>query len=156
MPFGVLEHDVASNTHHFSQRAAKGMKIPVSDYLVAITSAYLIATLIVQIIAIVVFFARVYTKAFPWRFRIDDYLLSLAFVSSARYVSSLRLEYCALRGLHYLLRSSPIGLKSNCYAKHYTWIHKKPTYLCHTSNHEAHLEHDLLHTLRKGFQRLDL
>ncbi|KAH7138311.1 hypothetical protein B0J11DRAFT_587523 [Dendryphion nanum] len=74
------EHSLTSNPNSVLLRAAKDRKTPVSDYLFALSSAYLIATLIVQIIAVAVFFARVYTRIFPWRFRIDDYLISISFV----------------------------------------------------------------------------
>lgn len=41
---------------------------------------FLVVTMIFQIIAVLVFFSRVYTRAYPtWRFTIDDYIISLAF-----------------------------------------------------------------------------
>ncbi|KAF2714160.1 hypothetical protein K504DRAFT_364951, partial [Pleomassaria siparia CBS 279.74] len=42
---------------------------------------FLIVTMIFQILSVLVFLARVYTRAFPtWRFTLDDYIISLAFV----------------------------------------------------------------------------
>jgi len=53
--------------------------IPDGEYNMAYT--FLVVTMIFQIIAVLIFFARVYTRAYPtWRFTIDDYVMSLAFV----------------------------------------------------------------------------
>jgi len=53
--------------------------IPDAEYNMAYT--FLVVTMIFQIIAVLVFFARVYTRAYPtWRFTMDDYVMSLAFV----------------------------------------------------------------------------
>ncbi|KAF2177842.1 hypothetical protein K469DRAFT_754813 [Zopfia rhizophila CBS 207.26] len=55
-------------------------RLPVSDLTFTLATTFLIAPLTLQIIAIFVFFARAYTRAFPiWKFTIDDYLISLAF-----------------------------------------------------------------------------
>jgi hypothetical protein len=72
-----------SQNDHLSPRADFVVpdKFPVLDAEYNIAYTFLIVTMIFQIIAVLVFFARVYTRAYPtWRFSIDDYVMSLAFV----------------------------------------------------------------------------
>ncbi|KAF2106412.1 hypothetical protein BDV96DRAFT_507901 [Lophiotrema nucula] len=56
------------------------LPIPITQQEYTIATTVLIVTLVLQIIAIVVFSARVYTRAYPvWKFTADDYIISLAF-----------------------------------------------------------------------------
>jgi hypothetical protein len=56
-------------------------KFPVSDLTFQIATGFLISTLIVHIIALLIFSARVYTRALPiFRFTLDDYIICFAFV----------------------------------------------------------------------------
>ncbi|KAF2263484.1 hypothetical protein CC78DRAFT_449028, partial [Lojkania enalia] len=51
-----------------------------TDAQFTLATIFLISTMILQVIAIIVVFARTYTRGYPaWRFRIDDYLIVLAF-----------------------------------------------------------------------------
>lgn len=54
---------------------------PILDAEYNMAYTFLVVTMIFQILAVLVFFARVYTRAYPtWRFTIDDYVMTLAFV----------------------------------------------------------------------------
>jgi hypothetical protein len=54
---------------------------PISDSAFSIASTSLIVTLIMQIVATLLLCARIYIRAMPiWRFTIDDWLISAAFV----------------------------------------------------------------------------
>ncbi|KAF2732812.1 hypothetical protein EJ04DRAFT_440360 [Polyplosphaeria fusca] len=55
------------------------MKISTTQYQWEVATAFLIVTFVLQVIAAIVVFARVYTRAFPWRFTVDDYLVTVAF-----------------------------------------------------------------------------
>jgi len=42
---------------------------------------FLIVTMVFQLLSVLVFFARIYTRSYPtWRFTLDDYIISFAFV----------------------------------------------------------------------------
>ena len=76
-------YPLPSTGDHVSPRAdfvvPDRFPMPDAEYNMAYT--FLVVTMIFQIIAVLVFFARVYTRAYPtWRFTIDDYVMSLAFV----------------------------------------------------------------------------
>ncbi|KAF2868969.1 hypothetical protein BDV95DRAFT_609227 [Massariosphaeria phaeospora] len=60
-------------------RAPKVFTVTNDQFTLAYT--FLIATAIVEVIAVLVFFARVWTRALPaWRFTLDDYIISVAFI----------------------------------------------------------------------------
>lgn len=75
-------------------KQSPGRDFPMSDKAFTFASTFLIVTLIVQIVAVIVYSARFYSRALPvWRFRIDDYLISVAFV---RHQSSPILSFACL------------------------------------------------------------
>jgi hypothetical protein len=84
---GILGYLGSSSLHPYEQLAERmelpsGPWIPASDNSNRLATTHLIATLIVQIIAVLFLSARIYTRTIPvWRFTIDDYVICFAFVS---------------------------------------------------------------------------
>ena len=66
-------------------------KFPVLPMEYEWAHVFLIVTMVFQLLSVLVFSARIYTRSYPtWRFTLDDYIISFAFVCRAAYSLHLR------------------------------------------------------------------